>query len=69
MPPTPAKAYNNPKMVPTFSCCMSETAAVMVGKAIERSNPVRGRKNARAAGANVPMAVQKTEANAACSIL
>src|SRR5687767_11047191 len=47
MPPIPAQVNSVPKMVLTFSVSSSETAAVMVGKIIEKKKPVTGRKTER----------------------
>src|SRR5690349_23163039 len=46
-PPSPAKVNRVPRMVLVFSVCVSETAAVIVGKIMEKKKPVRGRKKER----------------------
>ena len=43
MPPSPAKVKRTPRIVFAFTVCVSDTAAVMVGKMIERKKPVSGK--------------------------
>ena len=62
-PPTPANVNSVPRIVLAFSLASSETAAVIVGKTIEKKKPVNGRKIARLV--NIPTARQITEPNAA----
>ena len=43
MPPRPAKVKSTPRIVFALTMCVSDTAAVMVGKMIERKKPEIGK--------------------------
>ena len=57
-PPTPAKVKRTPRIVLAFSVCMSETAAVSVGKMIERKRPVDGNRKEISFGPYNPAQMQ-----------
>ena len=57
-PPMPAKVKSTPSKVLIFSVFESETAAVIVGKIMDRKKPVNGRKKSAVPGINRPMAMQ-----------
>ena len=45
--PTPANVNNVPRIVLIFSFTSSDTAAVRVGKMMEKKKPVNGKKNVK----------------------
>ena len=57
-PPIPAKVKRTPKSVFMFSDLESETAAVMVGKMIDKKKPVRGREKVAVEGISRPSKIQ-----------
>ena len=64
-PPAPANANRTPKIVPMFSLCKSETAAIIVGKMMEKNNPVNGMKITVCGVPKIPTATQTTDDAAA----
>ena len=69
MAPSPPNINSIPKIAPRFSLCKSETAAVAVGKMMEKNRPVSGIKIDRAGGPKMPMAIKTIEARDASSML
>ena len=69
MAPNPPNIKRIPRMAPRFSLCKSETAAVAVGKTMEKNSPVNGMKIDKAGGPKVPIAIKTMDANEAKSIL
>ena len=57
-PPSPANVKRTPRIVLPFSVCVSETAAVMVGKMIDKKKPVTGKRKANSFGPNKPAMTQ-----------
>ena len=58
MPPRPAKVKSMPRIVFAFTECISDTAAVMVGKMIEKKKPVIGKSNDISLGPYKPPIMQ-----------
>ena len=58
MPPSPAKVKSKPRIVFAFTECVSDTAAVMVGKMIEKKKPVSGKSKDNSLGPYKPPIMQ-----------
>ena len=58
-PPSPAKVKRTPRIVFPFSVCVSETAAVKVGKMTEKKKPVTGNRKKTSLGPNKPTTKQR----------